>query len=108
MLKPGVRPYVLIRILTPDGRRIERTEHFAADQGSFSKERCEVRIANNTISGDLTTYHVFADIDGVQVDLKLTRTSALWLRDGASIAFRNPNDYFAWYPAVLTACSRVH
>ena len=64
-------PVVTFQLDRPDGTHVERTLH-ARDDFAFAADRCDVRVGANTFVGDLHTYRIHTDIDGVTADVILT------------------------------------
>lgn len=72
-------------------------------QGAFSarRDRCDVRIGENTFRGNLHEYDIHFSQDGVTVDIKLTGTVPTWRPTSGYIFFGNHDEhFFAWLAAV--------
>ncbi len=96
-----VRPQLLVIRQLADGRTRREVVEFAEDEFSASTERCDVRIGPNTVSGDLDTYQMHIEIDGLTADLVLERGAPSW-RPGAGVTYLESThrDYLAWVVAV--------
>ncbi|MEV7342137.1 lipocalin-like domain-containing protein [Streptomyces sp. NPDC093544] len=94
-------PVVTIELDRPDGTHIERTSPEHPDDHDFATDRCDVRIGDNRITGDLHTYRIHADIDGVVADITLTGQVPSWRPETGHITFgEEKQKYFAWLPSV--------
>ncbi|OZJ01438.1 hypothetical protein BZG36_05704, partial [Bifiguratus adelaidae] len=94
-------PVVMFELDQADGKHFKRTAHAADGDFSFATERCDVRIGLNTFTGDLHSYHIHVDIDGVIVDITLTGQVPPWRPETGHILFGDDEQhYFAWLPAV--------
>jgi hypothetical protein len=58
-------PVVTLQLDRSDGKHVERAAHAADGDFSFATERCDVRIGACTFTGDLHSYRIHVDIDGV-------------------------------------------
>ena len=90
-------PSVLVTIKRPGcpDRRWERS--FLAEAFSAAEDRCDVRISDNWVRGDLHTYTLHVEMDEVAVDLELTSQAEPW-RPGAGMNFYDEamETFFAW------------
>lgn len=90
-------PTVLIIRQLPDGTRLHVEPTFAADVFTASTERCDVRIGPNCVTGDLDSYTLHVETDGLVADVEIVRAAPSW-RPGAGISyFDAKRDHFlAW------------
>jgi hypothetical protein len=97
----GLRPSVAIIVHTPEGKRLRVSPTFEAGDLEASTSTCDVKIGPNTIKGDLDTYEMHAEGEGVSVDLVFKRGAPSW-RPGAGISYlnRKKDKYFAWVAAI--------
>jgi hypothetical protein len=58
-------PVVTFELDRADGTHVERTAHAARGDFAFATDRCDVRAGRNTFAGDLHSYRIHVDIDGV-------------------------------------------
>ncbi|MFE9768300.1 lipocalin-like domain-containing protein [Streptomyces sp. NPDC005808] len=94
-------PVVTIELDRPDGTHIERTSPEYPDDHAFATDRCDVRIGDNRISGDLHTYRIHADVEGVVADVILTGQVPSWRPETGHVTFGEEKPkYFAWLPSV--------
>lgn len=94
-------PVVTIELDRPDGTHSERTSPTHPDDHDFATDRCDVRIGRNRISGDLHTYRIHADVDGVVADVTLTGQVPPWRPETGHVVFgEEKQKYFAWLPSV--------
>jgi hypothetical protein len=97
----GLKPSVGIILHSPDGKRYKLSPAFEAGDLTASKESCDVKIEPNHIKGDLDTYELHAESEGVSVDLVFKRGAPSW-RPGAGISYLNSkkDKYFGWVAAI--------
>jgi hypothetical protein len=94
-------PVATIELDRPDGTHIERTSPAHSDDYDFATDRCDVRIGHNTFSGDLHTYRIHTEVDGVVADVTLTGQVPSWRPETGHIEFgENQPKCFAWLPSV--------
>ncbi|MFF1418561.1 lipocalin-like domain-containing protein [Streptomyces sp. NPDC058280] len=94
-------PVVTIELDRPDGTHVERTSPAHPEDHDFATDGCDVRIGHNRITGDLHTYRIHADIDGVVADVTLTGQVPSWRPKTGHITFgEEKQKYFAWLPSV--------
>jgi CrtC N-terminal lipocalin domain len=94
-------PYFTFNLDRADGSSISREVRVSPEQFSASKEGCQVRIGQGSFSGDLHSYRIHVEDDGLSADLVLTARVPPW-RPGTGY-FRFGEDehrYFAWLPSV--------
>jgi hypothetical protein len=94
-------PVVTFELDRPDGTHVERSSPAHTDDYAFATDRCDVRVGVNTISGDLHTYRIHVDIDGVVAEVTLTGQVPSWRPNTGHILFGDHQQkYFAWLPSV--------
>ena len=93
----GFKPYVSLNYIHPDGREI-RTQVESADY-AFSKEKCDVRIGECYIRGDLKHYDIYFKNEEAECKLTLDASVPSWRPDSGHIYF-GEKDFFAWLPSV--------
>lgn len=94
-------PSVLVTIKRP-GCPVRRwVGQFSAEAFSAAEDRCNVRIGDNWVRGDLHTYTLHVEMDEVAVDLELVSKAQPW-RPGAGMNFYDEEmeTFFAWLAAV--------
>jgi predicted secreted hydrolase len=95
-----LRPAVSLTITRPDGVKLAQLPIFPPGQFTAAKEGCDVRIGANWTKGDLHTYQVHIELDGLGADLVFTGVVPPW-RPGAGKSFFGDLDhYFAWLPSI--------
>ena len=62
-------PGVTINLTLPDGRQFDRIYSTTADQFTMSKEKCDVRVGSNHLTGDLHRYRITAAIEEISVEI---------------------------------------
>ncbi|MFT9786926.1 hydroxyneurosporene dehydrogenase [Streptomyces rhizosphaericola] len=94
-------PMIRLELELPDGTAHNKIATFPAAQFTASSEGCDVRIGDHSFSGDLHTYRITAELDGVSVDVTLTGEVPPW-RPGTGHWWFGPGRHklFAWLPAV--------
>lgn len=90
-------PSVLIIYHGADGTKIREDTRHSVEDFAAARDRCDVRIGPNTVSGDLARYEVHLDDAGVEADLTIERHAPSW-RPGAGINYFDSarTDYLAW------------
>ena len=101
-------PLVRINLDVPDGRSLQKVQHFAPESYSAAAEHADVRIAGNRFAGDLHRYRITAAIDEVSVDVTLTGQIPPW-RPGTGYVYfgADQSREFAWLPAVPQGTAEV-
>ncbi|MCS4276248.1 hypothetical protein M2390_001430 [Mycetocola sp. BIGb0189] len=94
-------PIIRLNLDLADGRSFTKIVHFAPDQWSASTDRADVRIGNNRFTGDLHTYRITADVEGISVDITLTGTVPSWRPETGYMLFGEDRaKEFSWLPSV--------
>lgn len=96
-----LKPFLRVDLDKPDGTKLSKTQAFAPEQFTASKDTCDVRIGANRFEGDLHTYRIHLDFDGAKGDLVLTGEVPAWRPGAGAITFgAHDEKYFAWLPSV--------
>ncbi len=99
-IKQPARPVVTFELDRPDGTHVERALH-AHDDFAFAADRCDVRVGASTFAGDLHTYRIHVDLEGVTADITLTGQVPPWRPETGHILFGDDRPHlFAWLPSV--------
>jgi hypothetical protein len=94
-------PMIRIDLTLPDGTAVSRFVDLDAATFSASTETCDVRIGDNVFAGDLHTYTIRADVQGVSVDVTLTGQVPAWRPQTGHWFFGEQDEReFAWLPSV--------
>jgi hypothetical protein len=94
-------PMIRIDLDLPDGTSYNKIAEFRPDEFSARAARCDVRIGDNSFSGDLRTYKIVAKVDEVDVEVSLTGEVPAWRpRTGHWYFGANDEHEFNWLPAV--------
>jgi hypothetical protein len=94
-------PIVTLELDRPDGSHLERALPPQRHDYAFASDRCDVRVGVNTFAGDLHTYRIHVDIDGVVADITLTGEVPSWRPETGHMLFGDGTPrYFAWLPSV--------
>jgi hypothetical protein len=90
-------PTVLVIRQHPDGSRTHVEPVFAAGDFAAATDHCDVRIGANTVTGDLDTYRLHLEVDGLTADVEIERKAPSW-RPGAGITYfdSHKKHYLAW------------
>ncbi len=90
-------PYVSLNYINPNGKEI-RTQVESKDY-FFSKEKCDIRIGDCYIKGDLKSYEIYFKNEEAECHLTLEGSTPSWRPESGHIYF-GKKDYFAWLPSV--------
>lgn len=94
-------PIIRVNLDLADGRSFTKIVHFAPEQWSAATDGADVRIGANRFTGDLHTYRITANVDGIAVDVTLTGTVPSWRPETGYMLFgRDRAKEFSWLPAV--------
>jgi hypothetical protein len=94
-------PMIRIDLDLTDGTSYNKIAVWKTEEFAASRDQCDVRIADNSFSGDLQTYKITARIDEVTVDVKLTAEIPAWRPRTGYIYFGHHDEHeFDWLPAV--------
>ena len=93
----GLAPFIRFNYSKTDGSEIARTLTFKAEEFSASKEKCDVKIGNNTFRGDLKLYNIHIEFEDFSCDIKLENEFESW-RPGTGY-YKFGSDYLAWMVA---------
>ncbi len=94
-------PYIAFTLDRPDGTHFEKEYHAPTQSFSASKETCDVRIGPNVFKGDLHSYEVHLQMEGLTCNITLKGTVPPWRPETGYLLFGERFEhYFAWLPAV--------
>ena len=93
----GFKPFVSLNYINPNGKEIRTTVE--ADDYSFSRDTCDVRIGDSYIKGDLNHYEINFRNAEAECRLVLDGSVPSWRPDSGHIYF-GEKDFFAWLPSV--------
>ncbi|MFD1714510.1 lipocalin-like domain-containing protein [Amnibacterium flavum] len=90
-------PTVLVIRQHADGSRVHLEPTFPADQFSAATDHCDVTIGKNTVTGDLDTYQLHLEVDGLTADVTINRAAPSW-RPGAGVSYFDSakTHFLAW------------
>lgn len=90
-------PKIDVIFTDPDGKKQEFTKIYPVSEFSASKEKCDIKMGPNSISGDLKDYKIHLDYSGINADIEFKRVAP-------SYSTRKEDDdkpeYFGWFPAI--------
>ena len=92
-------PYATFTLTKPDGSRIYSETYQPIDSCSYSHNKCDVKIGACSFKGDMHTYDIHWDYDGIIADIELRGNVPSWRPESGHILFDFDN-YFAWLPSV--------
>ena len=92
-----ITPQVLLIRQQADGTSHRKVDSFTEADFAASTAKCDVRVGPNTVTGDLDTYVLHVEVDGVVADLEITRGAPSW-RPGAGVSYfdSSKQHYLAW------------
>lgn len=94
-------PMIRIDLDLPDGTSHNKIAGGKPEEYSASRERCDVRIGDNSFSRDLHSYTITARIDDIAVDVNLTGEIPAWRPRTGHLYFGPHGEReFNWLPAV--------
>lgn len=97
----GLAPRVQVDLDLPDGRSFNLNVPFEPAAFSASKEGCDVRVGDNTFTGDLHEYTIRASVENISFEARLTGQTEPWRPAAGHIFYGDDEqEYFAWLPAV--------
>ena len=99
-LKKPLKPSVMMTITRSDGVKFHQAPSFAPDSFSASKQGCDVTIGPNRVYGDLHSYKLHTELDGMSADLTFTGSVPPWRPRDGKVFFGDRDHYFAWLPAI--------
>ena len=95
-----VKPMSTIELTLPDGRKFEEQVNATIEESFYSKEKCDIRIGNCSMSGDLKQYNIVFRGKTMSATVHLTNTVPAWRSQCGPILFGDKEEYFFnWLPA---------
>jgi len=94
-------PMVMVNLDRPGRPSRQVTIHATPEEFGASKERCDVRVKDCYFRGDLHTYQIKVEAEGLTVEAELVGQVPSW-RPATGFSFFGARDEhtFAWMPAV--------
>jgi len=94
-------PMIRMNLDLPDHTSYSKVATFGPAEFTAAQERCDVRIGDNSFSGDLHSYRIVAKIDDLEVEISLTGEVPAWRPGTGHLYFGANNEQeFNWLPAV--------
>jgi predicted secreted hydrolase len=94
-------PMIRIDLDLPDGTSYNKIAEWKPEEFAASRDHCDVRIADNSFSGDLHSYKITAHIEDVAVDVNLVGEVPAWRQATGHMYFGTHDEHeFNWLPAV--------
>ena len=72
-------PWIDFDLVRAEGTSVVKHLHIEPERFSASKETCDVMMGSNSFKGDLHTYSIQVDAQGIEVDVSLTGITPAWL-----------------------------
>ncbi|MDR1939559.1 MAG: hypothetical protein LBQ40_02040 [Clostridiales bacterium] len=94
-------PYVTVDLDTPDGGHYEERVEIDGVSFSASKEKCDVKVGDCYICGNLDEYEIYFKNPVIEVKARLKSNTPPWRPETGHIFFGDDDEkYFAWLPSV--------
>ena len=95
-----IKPMSTIELTLPDGRKFEEQVTATLEESFYSREKCDVRIGECRMEGDLKHYRIVFKGKTLSADVSLTNTVPAWRSQCGPILFGDKEEYyFNWLPA---------
>lgn len=96
-----IKPISTIEVNLPDGTKISEEVHASIEESFYSKEKCDVKIGDCHLCGDLNHYEIIFKGKRIQAKVTLNNTVPAWRSQCGPILFGDREEhYFNWLPAV--------
>lgn len=100
MVDGPIKPMVTMELTLPDGRKFEEQVDATIADSFYSKEKCDIRIGDCHMDGDLNHYNIVFKGKTMSATVSLTNTVPAWRSQCGPILFGdNEEYYFNWLPA---------
>jgi hypothetical protein len=97
----ALAPFATLELDRPGRPSLHLEARVSPDAFSASRDRCSVRMGENTFRGDLHKYDIHFSHNGVAVDVTLTGRVPPWRPASGHIYFGERDEHlFAWLPSV--------
>jgi hypothetical protein len=94
-------PMIRIDLDLPDGASYNKVAEWKPEEFSAARDRCDVRIGDNSFSGDLHSYKITARIEDIAADVNLTGEIPAWRPRTGHWYFGPQGEHeFNWPPSV--------
>ena len=95
-----IKPIVTAELTMPDGKEYFEQIEASLKDSFYARDRCDVRIGESYIRGDLKHYDLVFKGEKIQATVSLTNTVPAWRSQCGPILFGdNEEYYFNWLPA---------
>ena len=96
----SIKPMSTIELTLPDGRKFEEQVNATIEESFYNKNKCDVRIGDCHIEGDLKHYDIVFKGKIMSATVSLTNTVPAWRSQCGPILFGDKEEYyFNWLPA---------
>ena len=97
----SIKPIVTVDLTLPDGTSYSEQVEATLAESSYAADRCDVKIGDSRIWGDLKQYKIVFRGKRLSADISLTNTVPAWRSQCGPIFFGdNEEYYFNWLPSV--------
>jgi hypothetical protein len=94
-------PWIDFNLERADGTSVDKHLHIEPHRFTASHETCDVVMGANFFKGDLHTYSIHVEAEGIIVDVSLTGITPAWRPETGCLFFGEHEEYyFAWLPSV--------
>lgn len=94
-------PQVSIVVTTKNGKKISDSDNPGFANFYSSKTKCDVRIGQSSVEGDLSAYVLHYNHNKIKADLKFISKAPAWRPGDGKMYFDSEHKkYFAWLPAL--------
>lgn len=95
-----IKPMSTMELTLPDGKKFSEEVHAAIDDSFYNKEKCDIKIGDCHMDGDLKRYHIVFKGKNLSATVDLTNTVPAWRSQCGPILFGDSEEYFFnWLPA---------
>ena len=95
-----IKPIVTTELTLPGGRKVFEQIEVPVSDSYYAKDRCDVRIGQSSICGDLKHYELVFRGEKLTAAVSLTNTVPAWRSQCGPILFGDQEEYyFNWLPA---------
>lgn len=92
-----LKPHLQIIYTTPEGERIPFNQDFPPETFWASTGKCDVKMGENTVSGNLERYNIHLDLPEIAGDIEFKRVAPSY----STTEHRNAKPVvFGWFPAI--------
>lgn len=95
-----IKPISTMELTLPNGKKFSEEVHASIAESFYNKEKCDIKIGDCHMDGDLKTYHIVFQGKNMSATVSLTNTVPAWRSQCGPILFGDNEEYFFnWLPA---------